>query len=133
MLTSRSGRTSLERKGDVMALRILGYLESREDLTLQLVAADASNVDIMTTALAPMKASIGGCMLLAVVMTDRTFLAQTEEGYRDAFSAKKTAFEILDSILDIASLDFMIAFSSIATFGNAGQTAYSRYSCTFTS
>ncbi len=61
-----------------------------------------------------------------VVLSDRTFLSQDAESFDTVFNCKMKAFETLESSLDILKLDFLIIFSSITTFGNAGQTNYAR-------
>lgn len=67
-------------------------------------------------------------MLLSGLVSDRTFISQTEESFEAVFAPKKGAFEALESAVpNIEDMEFLITFSSVATFGNAGQTNYSRY------
>jgi hypothetical protein len=127
-LTSRSGRESVFKRNDIPALQALLYLESLSDLALTLAAADASDEEAMRSVISSLSGPIGGCMLLSVVLTDRTFSRHTEESYRSSFPSKVGAFEIIESLVDIPSMEFLIAFTSItALLGNAGQTNYTWY------
>ena len=66
-------------------------------------------------------------MILTAILIDRTFPMQTEETYEAPFKAKLGAFNALEEAIDIDSLDFVLAYSSIVGLtGNAGQTNYSR-------
>jgi hypothetical protein len=69
---------------------------------------------------------IAGCILLAVVLADAAFENHTEESYRTPFHPKVGSFTVLDQCVDIKGLDFLVALSSAASFGNAGQTNYAR-------
>lgn len=70
-------------------------------------------------------------MIMTAVLIDRTFLMQTHETFEAPFAAKTGAFETLEKVVDIDSLDFVLAFSSVAgMIGNAGQTNYSRFEIT---
>ncbi|PCH35877.1 ketoacyl-synt-domain-containing protein [Wolfiporia cocos MD-104 SS10] len=125
VLTSRSGRNSLRRANDTLALRILGYLESRDDLTLQLEQSDAASSESLVQLLTKIKQPVAGCMLLSAVLSDRSFWKQDAANFDIVYRPKIQAFEALESSMDINCLDFLIVFSSISTFGNAGQTNYS--------
>ncbi|KAH9841048.1 uncharacterized protein C8Q71DRAFT_890608 [Rhodofomes roseus] len=124
LLTSRSGRQSLERAGDVLAIRILNYLESRADLSLRLVACDAASFHQMHMTLSGVAQRIAGCMLLSGVLVDRTFFSQDASTFEATFRPKLQAIKTLESVIPIKSLDFLVVFSSIASFGNTGQTNY---------
>lgn len=126
VLTSRSGRRSLERAGDILAMRMLSYLEGREDLDLELHACDAGSLHQMKVVTSSVRRRIAGCMLLSGVLMDRTFFTQDESSFQAAFIPKVHAMRVLEQVVVIDKLDFFVAFSSIATFGNAGQTNYSR-------
>ncbi len=65
-------------------------------------------------------------MLLSGLISDGIFLSQTEESFEAVFAPKTGAFEALESAVKIEELDFLITFSSLATFGNPGQTNYAR-------
>ncbi|OBZ73483.1 Nonribosomal peptide synthetase 14 [Grifola frondosa] len=126
-LTSRSGRNSLVKKGDFVSLRLLTHLEGLPGVLLRTEAVDALSHEHMLDLVRSFKYPLGGCMILSVVLVDRTFASQTPETFEAPFSPKVGAFRVLESILPIESLDFLIAFSSVSgMFGNAGQTNYAR-------
>ncbi|KAH9928894.1 uncharacterized protein B0H18DRAFT_1084333 [Fomitopsis serialis] len=124
VLTSRSGRASLERANNILALRILRYLETRPDLSLKLEACDAVSQSALHALLSNPEQRIAGCILLSGVLMDRMFLFQDAESFEAVFRPKVQAFEAIEATMDIESLDFFVAVSSIATFGNIGQTNY---------
>ena len=127
MLTSRSGRASLERSQDTLSLRILQYLESLPYLTLRVEASDATSHDECRKMQKTIPRTIGGCMLMTAVLADRSFSFQTPDGFRTVWESKVDAFATIAAVLDIRSLDFFIAFSSmVGLLGNVGQTNYSR-------
>lgn len=79
----------------------------------------------MATLLKNVSAPLGGCVLMAALLNDRSFSAHTQESFDVVFPPKVQAFEVLERVLDISSLDFLITFSSISgVFGNPGQTNY---------
>ncbi|KAH9934268.1 putative polyketide synthase [Fomitopsis serialis] len=126
ILTSRSGTANLVPKDEFIALRLLEYLRSREDLVLRTEAVDASSVEQTKELVASIQKPVGGCMILTAVLIDRTFPMQTAETFEAPFTAKLGAFNALEKAVDIDSLDFVLAYSSIAGLsGNAGQTNYS--------
>ena len=127
ILTSRTGRDGLFQRGDIVAQRLLEYLDSLEDLFIQTEAVDAASLDAMAALVdgIPKTKSIGGCMLLSVVLHDRMFASMTADDFEKPFPSKIAAFEIIRKLIDIRSLDFFISFSSVSGFfGNAGQTNY---------
>ncbi|EGO18727.1 putative polyketide synthase [Serpula lacrymans var. lacrymans S7.9] len=125
ILTSRSGRNGLLRRGDTMARRLLQYLDGLKDLVIQTETVDAASLEAMTILVDSISKPLGGCMLLSVVLSDGMFSSMTSEKFEEPFPAKITAFEIISNIIDVASLEFFISFSSISGFfGNAGQTNY---------
>lgn len=127
ILTSRSGKQSLIRAANVTALRILSYLESMSDLSIRLEASDASSPESTTTLIQSIHEPLGGCLLLSGLISDHSFLSQTEESFEYVLAPKKGAFEALEiAVPNIEDMDFLVAFSSVATFGNAGQTNYAR-------
>ena len=68
---------------------------------------------------------LAGCMLLAAVLNDRSFAAQTCETFEAPLPPKVDAFEAIEHAYDLDTLDFLVTFSSVSgTFGNAGQTNY---------
>ena len=115
----------MERRGDYIALRMLTYLQSCANLTLECIAVDATSCADMASLVDRIVPPLGGCMLLAVAYMDRVFSMHTHDSFESAFPPKVDAFLALEQVLDINSLDFFIAFSSAgALFGNAGQTNY---------
>ena len=128
VLTSRSGADTLKRRGDFIAERILCYLQSLPDVTLYVKAVDAASTEAMSTLAKSIDRPLGGCMLLAMLLSDGMLASQTKESFERPFSAKTGAFCALESAVDLAALDFVVAFSSVSgVFGNAGQTNYAAY------
>jgi KR domain len=108
---------------------MVAYLESLSDLTIRLEASDATSKEATTALLRSIPLPLGGCMLLTVVLSDRTFAFQDDEGFQKVFASKTGACGVLESSLPggVAALDFFITFSSVVgLFGNGGQTNYSR-------
>ncbi|EGO26553.1 putative polyketide synthase [Serpula lacrymans var. lacrymans S7.9] len=124
VLTSRSGRQSLERANDILAMRMLSYLETRPDLDLKIEASDATSLEALQKTLAGVTRPIAGCMLLPAILIDRGFFSQDASSFKTVFDSKLRVFETVEAGLDIAKLDFLVTFSSVVTFGNAGQTNY---------
>jgi hypothetical protein len=108
---------------------MLNYLESQESLDLRLEACDAASATAMSDLIGSIDdaAPLSGCMLMSTVVSDRLFSRHTEESFRAASTPKLGSLRALEQALPISSLDFLVAFSSAASFGNIGQTAYSRY------
>ncbi|TBU55410.1 polyketide synthase [Dichomitus squalens] len=125
ILTSRSGPSTLDRAGDWVSQRVLRHLRELSDLTLQTPAVDATSVKDMAALLRRMPAPLGGCMLMAALLNDRSFSSHTQETFDIVFPPKVDAFKVLERVVDLNSLDFFITYSSISgVFGNAGQTNY---------
>ncbi|KAH9918099.1 ketoacyl-synt-domain-containing protein [Fomitopsis serialis] len=125
VLTSRSGTAKLATKDEFIALRVLAYLRSRDDLVLRTEAIDASSVEETRKLVKSIQKPLGGCMLMTTNLIDRTFATQTSDTFEASFTAKLGAFHALEKVIDIDSLDFVLAFSSVAgLLGNAGQTNY---------
>ena len=130
VLTSRSGRDFLARVQDRLALRIINFLESLPDLTFRVEVSDATSVEATTNLLRSIPMPLGGCLLLTVVLSDRTFVFQDDDSFDKVFASKTGACSVIASCLlgGIRSLDFFIPFSSVVgLFGNGGQTNYSRF------
>lgn len=101
------------------------HLESIPDLTLSLRAVDASDAaataELVTSLLKP----LGGCFLMTMVLSDKSFTNQTREDFEKVFASKTTAFRNLEQAIDINTLDFFVSFSSVAAlFGSPGQSNY---------
>ncbi|KAK7062198.1 reducing polyketide synthase FUB1 [Favolaschia claudopus] len=124
VLTSRSGYQSLMRQKNVLALRILSYLRTRDELTLTLARCDASSVAETAECVSQIKAPIRGVMMLSVQLSDGIFSNHSDATYEVPFAAKTGALVALEKCLALAELDFLISISSATTFGNAGQTNY---------
>lgn len=105
---------------------MLEFLESREDLNLRIEACDAAVPEMMERLISSVSIPIAGCILLSTVLSDRIFSAHSQESFEAAYIPKAGAFKVLESICPVEKLDFVIALSSAAAFGNAGQTAYAR-------
>ena len=119
---------SVERRGDPPSQRILKYLQAREDLTLETKVVDAASQSDMADLVRGIKRPLGGCVLLAGLLSDGMFATQSKEGFERVFPPKLGAFRALESAVDLASIDFVVAFSSVSgMFGNPGQTNYAAY------
>ena len=128
VLTSRSGRDSIVKRGFSLSRRLLTYLETIPDLTLRLAAVDALSSRDMKTLLESLERPLGGCMILSAVFLDRPFSSQTQETFNASFAPKTGAFETLEALVSLQALDFIVTFSSVSgLFGNAGQTNYAMY------
>ena len=118
----------MTRRGDYIAQRIVRYLRTRQDLNLQLVAVDATSRTAMSALVSGMDRPLGGCMLLSAVIADSMFASYTQESFERAFPPKVEAFRTLESAVDLAKLEFVVAFSSVSgALGNPGQTSYAAY------
>ncbi|GJJ15309.1 Type I Iterative PKS [Clathrus columnatus] len=126
VLTSRNGRETLRRTGQVDSLRILKYLEQLPDLHLQVKAVDAASYEATNELLGSLKKPLGGCFLMSLIISDNVFLNETKDNFSRVSAAKTEAFRILERCIDISRLDFFVIFSSVAAlFGHAGQSTYS--------
>ena len=115
----------MDRRGDYIAQRILRFLQSCKDLTLEAVAVDATSEKDMTAMVNGLKYPIGGCMHLITIYSDGTFASHTQESYDVTFDSKVKSFQVLEKVVDINKLDWLVTFSSVAgLFGNPGQTNY---------
>lgn len=101
------------------------YLERLPDLSLSLEAVDASDHKATAELVNSLKKPIGGCFLMSLVLSDKSFANQTEDDFEKVFEAKTAAFQNLAHSVDISSFDFFVAFSSVAALlGSAGQSNY---------
>ncbi|KAJ7046113.1 polyketide synthase [Mycena alexandri] len=124
VLTSRTGVNRLAGP-QTRALRgALDYLKSLPGLDLRLEACDASSIDSLTALIGSLDHSIAGCMLTALVLSNGLFLKHDAETFSIPFKPKTDAYFALEKTLPIDKLDFLVAISSIAEFGVAGQTNY---------
>ncbi|KAF8195303.1 hypothetical protein K438DRAFT_802881 [Mycena galopus ATCC 62051] len=123
-LTSRTGPTRLAGPQNRVMRGAVKYLKSLPDLDLRLEACDASSVESLTTLIGSLDRPLAGCMLTAVVLSNRLFLKQDRESFAIPFKAKTDAYFALEKVVPIEKLDFLVAISSMAAFGVAGQTNY---------
>ncbi|EIN05353.1 polyketide synthase [Punctularia strigosozonata HHB-11173 SS5] len=125
VITSRSGRKSLERQKDINAMRVLSYLEGLQDLHLRLESSDSTSSDQTKALLDSISAPIGGIILMSMVLKDMPFGDHTQETYEAAVIPKVKTLEVLQALYPLEQLDFLVATSSATgLFGNAGQTNY---------
>lgn len=115
-------------RNNVIALRILSYLESLPDLSLQLESCDSTSESdtraILTKISETLHRPLGGVMLMSAVFSDMQFDKHTQETYEQVFPAKIGSFEALRAAYPIEDLDFLISISSTSVLGNGGQTNY---------
>jgi hypothetical protein len=102
------------------------YLKSLPDLELRLDACDASSAESLATLISSLDRPLAGCLFTAVVLSNRLFLKQDAESFSIPFKSKTDAYFALEKVVAIEKLDFLVAISSIAAFGVAGQTNYAR-------
>ncbi|KAF5356753.1 hypothetical protein D9756_006516 [Leucocoprinus leucothites] len=125
-LTSRRGRETVNQAHDIFLRLKLQYLESQSDLHLKLVACDALNAIEVSVFLKTVKQPVGGCFLMPLVLRDALFLQQSHETIEAVRQSKVGALDVLSSLCDIKSMDFLVGFSSVtALWGNVGQSNYS--------
>ncbi|KAF7356480.1 Polyketide synthase [Mycena venus] len=127
VLTSRRGIASLDPVDDAITLAKIGYLSGLEDLQLQLEACDGTRADQMGDLVGRLSKSapIAGCFLMALVLSDASFFDQTRATLDAVYDSKVKMLEVFASEVDIASLDFFVALSSISgLIGIAGQANY---------
>ncbi|KAJ7205481.1 hypothetical protein GGX14DRAFT_367915, partial [Mycena pura] len=143
ILTSRRGIVSLDPEKDVEALSKIAYLQSCNQLELQLVKSDATDESALSLLINSLRLPIGGCFQLTMVLSDRLFLNQSQHTFAAPHDAKLKVFEVFAAAVDVNSLDFYVAFSSLSgLLGLAGQSNYAsactvlegvlaRYPCAF--
>lgn len=74
LLTSRSGREGLLRRGDYTALRYLDYLQSRPGLSVRVACTGEAPLDTLRSAVEGLQHPVGGCFVLSGVLVDRPFV-----------------------------------------------------------
>ncbi|KAF7358619.1 Polyketide synthase [Mycena sanguinolenta] len=124
-LTSRTGVARLAGPKHRSLRGAVEYLQSLPDLDLRLEACDASSVDALTALIASLDCPLAGCVLTAAALASRLFLKQDAESFFVPFKPKTNAYFALEKVVEIEKLDFLIAISSVAGFGAAGETNYS--------
>ncbi|KAJ7622564.1 hypothetical protein DFH06DRAFT_1482051 [Mycena polygramma] len=125
VLTSRRGVSSLDPQKDSDTLCKLSYLRSRVDLDLQLERCDATDPNATSALLSGLRVPIAGCFQMTLVLADALFVNQVELQIRAVHDSKVQAFKVFAQIVDIKSLDFYVAFSSLSgLMGFSGQSNY---------
>lgn len=125
-MTSRSGKHSLKKNPNVIISRMLDYLTECPDLQLTFHAVDATAPDSMGELVNELgRDTIGGCIILTAVLSDRVFNHLSEEEFTTVFHAKLGALETVKQIVDVEKLEFVCSFTSVSgLFGFGGQTNY---------
>ncbi|KAJ7842961.1 polyketide synthase [Mycena olivaceomarginata] len=123
-LTSRTGANRLAGPQNRALRGAVDYLKSLPDLELRLDACDASSAESLATLISSLDRPLAGCLFTAVVLSNRLFLKQDAESFSIPFKSKTDAYFALEKVVAIEKLDFLVAISSIAAFGVAGQTNY---------
>lgn len=86
---------------------------------------DSSSYPDMAALVRSLTPKLGGCIVLTAVLRDRTFAKLEPSDFDDVFTAKTGVVQALAASTDVASLDFLVAFSSVVgLFGNGGQANY---------
>ncbi|KAJ7463693.1 hypothetical protein FB451DRAFT_1042909, partial [Mycena latifolia] len=125
VLTSRRGFDSLDPAKDALTLAKVGYLQDQDGLNLQLCKCNATDADQMKALLHGLPAPIAGCFLMTLVLSDAPFFNQTHDTFHGVYASKLRVFEVLSMLVEIKSLDFFVALSSISGLvGIPGQTNY---------
>ncbi|KAJ7913452.1 KR domain-containing protein [Mycena leptocephala] len=125
VLTSRRGLESLDPTKDALAMAKVTYLRSQDDLDLRLDKCDATNINQMDVLLHSLAAPIAGCFHLAMALSDAIFFNQTADTFRRVYDSKLRVFEVFSTRVQIESLDFFVALSSISgLIGLPGQSNY---------
>ena len=104
--------------------RILSYLQALEGISLRVEKCDSASEESVRALVQGIGRPIGGCMLLAGLVSDRSFFSQTAESFAVPFAPKTDAFLSVQKVFDVSKLDFLISFSTVSTFGNRGQANY---------
>jgi KR domain len=100
-------------------------MESRDDLSLRVVACDTISLEATSDLLRTLEKPLRGYLSITLVLSDALFLNQTEESFRRVYDAKFKVFQVLEAATSIEKLDFFVQFSSFASLsGNYGQSNY---------
>ncbi|KAJ7572119.1 hypothetical protein C8J56DRAFT_993487 [Mycena floridula] len=123
-LTSRLGRKSLLNATTIVR-RIFAYLDQQSDLHLQYEVANGASESEMRSLVDHLSPPPTACFILTGVLYDGPFATRDVEQFEQSFSSKVTVLETLRKTINLSSLDFIVAFSSVAGFfGNANQSPY---------
>ncbi|KAJ7153578.1 polyketide synthase [Mycena crocata] len=124
VLTSRTGVARLAGTQNRSIRGAVDYLRTLPDLDLRLEACDGSSVKALTALIRSLDRPLAGCILTAAVLSDGLFMKQDAVNFPPPFKAKTEVYFALEKVVDIKNLDFLLAVSSVAGFGAAGQTNY---------
>jgi hypothetical protein len=102
------------------------YLKRLPDLDLRLEACDASSAESLAQLLTTLDLPLAGCLLSAILLSDKLFVNQDPESFAVPFTGKTEAFWVIEKTIPIEQLDFFIAITSMSGFGTVGQTNYAR-------
>ena len=87
--------------------------------------ADARSVRAALGTASEKMPAVKGALHLAAVLEDATLAQLTQAHFEKSYAAKVHGAMHLHDALDMATLDFLVLFSSVAsTFGSAGQGNY---------
>jgi hypothetical protein len=65
---------------------------------------------------------------MTLVLSDEAFFKQSTQSFKSVYDSKLAAFDAFSTHVDIGSLDFFVALSSISGLvGLRGQSNYARY------
>ncbi|KAK7044317.1 polyketide synthase [Favolaschia claudopus] len=123
-LTSRTGISRLSGPKNRYLRNAVECLQALPGLELRLEACDASSVDALTHLISSFDCPLAGCILSALALSDRLFMKQDADSFSIPFKPKTVAYFALEQVVALDELDFLIAISSIASFGVAGQSNY---------
>ncbi|KAK7039743.1 polyketide synthase [Favolaschia claudopus] len=123
-LTSRTGILRLSGPQNRYLRNAVDCLQALPGLDLRLEACDASSVEALTHLISSFDLPLAGCILTALALSDRLFMKQDADSFSIPFKPKTTAYFVLEQVVALDKLDFLIAISSIASFGDAGQSNY---------
>ncbi|KAF5355374.1 hypothetical protein D9757_013348 [Collybiopsis confluens] len=124
IVTSRSGRAGLS-KATRIVRRIFSYLDQQIDMQIRYETVDATSETQMTALINRTVPKITGCFMLSTVLSDALFANIGQNEFMRSYESKVTSIQNLQRSIDISSLDFLVAFSSVSgLFGNGGQSAY---------
>ncbi|KAF8525874.1 hypothetical protein BU17DRAFT_83380 [Hysterangium stoloniferum] len=127
VLTSRSGRKSLM-QNSTLALRTLSYLEGLPDFYLTLEQCDASSIEATKALFSRISGEIRGIILLAVQLSDKTFLSHSQESFQTPFRAKEGGFHAVEQSLCTDELDFFVTLSANTVLDELTRTKRNAFS-----
>lgn len=94
---------------------------------LRLEKCDGTDSEATALLVKSLSVPIAGCFQMTLVLSDALFLKQTQASFSAVHDSKIKIFDVFAGAVDINSLDFYIAFSSLTgLLGHAGQSNYAR-------